>query len=65
MVKFNGVLFFVNLIVGLYFINMGFTPNFVNLAFLDSIKNWIEIGGGALLIISGLMSMSRRTPHYR
>ena len=63
MARFNSVLFFVNLIVGLYFLNMGL--NFVNLSFLDSIKNWIEIGGGALLIISGLMSMSRRNVPYR
>jgi hypothetical protein len=59
MARFNSLLFFVNLIVGLYFLNLGF--NFVNLAFLDSIKNWIEIGGGGLLIISGFMAMSRRT----
>jgi hypothetical protein len=63
MARFNSILFFVNLIVGLYFLNMGL--NFVNLSFLDSIKNWIAIGGGALLIISGLMSMSRRTTPYR
>jgi len=63
MARFNSVLFFVNLIVGLYFLNLGL--NFVNLSFLDSIKNWIEIGGGALLIISGLMSMSRRNVPYR
>jgi hypothetical protein len=65
MAKLNGILFFVDLILGLYFINIGFTPNFVNLAFLDPIKNWIFIGGGALLIISGLMSMSRRNQTYR
>jgi hypothetical protein len=63
MAKFNSILFFVNLIVGLYFLNLGL--NFVNLAFLDSVKNWIEIGGGALLIISGLMAMTRRPSTYR
>jgi hypothetical protein len=59
----KGLLFFVNLIVGLYFINFGF--NFVNLQFLDAIKNWIVVAGGALLIISGLMLIMRpRVPVY-
>ena len=61
MAKLNGILFFVDLILGFYFINLGSTPNFVTLAFLDPIKNWIEIGGGALLILSGLMTIGRRT----
>jgi len=50
---------FVHLIVGLYFINLGF--NFVNLGFVDSIKNYITIAGGILIIIAGFMFM-RRTP---
>jgi hypothetical protein len=59
----KGILFFVNLIVGLYFINSGF--NFIDLAFLDAIKNWIIVAGGALLIISGLMLIMRpRVPVY-
>jgi len=63
MAKFNSILFFVDIIVGIYFLNLGF--NFVNLQFLDAIKNWIAIAGGALLILSGLMTMGRRTTPYR
>ncbi len=63
MARFNSILFFVDIIIGLYFLNLGL--NFVNLQFLDSIKSWMEIGGGALLILSGLMTMSRRTQQYR
>ena len=63
MVKLNGLLFIIDLIIGLYLINIGF--NFVNLAFLDSLKNWIVAIGGGLLIIGGLMSMGRRNPNYR
>lgn len=63
MAKFNSILFFVDLIIGIYFLNLGL--NFVNLQFLDPIKNWIAVAGGALLILSGLMSISRRTQQYR
>ncbi len=62
MVKFNGILFFVDIIIGIYFLNEGFTPNFVNLQFLDPIKGWIFIGGAVLLFIQGLMISMRRTP---
>jgi len=51
---------FVHLIVGLYFINLGF--NFVNLGFTDPIKNYITIAGGILIVIAGFMSMRRTTP---
>jgi len=51
---------FVHLIVGLYFINLGF--NFVNLGFTDPIKNYITIAGGILIVIAGFMSMRRMTP---
>jgi hypothetical protein len=52
--------FFVHLIVGLYFINLGF--NFVNLGFADPVKNYITIAGGVLIIVAGFMSMRRTTP---
>ena len=52
--------FVVHLIVGLYFINLGF--NFIPLTFIsDSIKNYITIAGGILIVIAGFMAM-RRTP---
>ena len=54
----GSILFFVHLIIGLYFINLGF--DFINLGFADSIKNYITIAGGILIIIAGLMSMRRR-----
>ncbi len=50
--------FFVHLIVGLYFVNLGF--NFVNLGFVDPIKSYVTIAGGVLIIIAGLMSMRRK-----
>ncbi len=52
--------FFVHLIVGLYFINLGF--NFIDLKFTDPIKNYVTIAGGILIIIAGFMSMRRTTP---
>ncbi len=56
----GAIWFFVHLIVGLYFVNLGF--GFINLGFADPIKNYITIAGGILIIIAGLMSMRRRTP---
>jgi cytochrome c biogenesis protein CcdA len=52
--------FIVHLIVGLYFINLGF--NFIDLGFADAIKNYITIAGGVLIIVAGFMAM-RRTPY--
>ena len=63
MVKLNGLLFVVDLIIGLYLLNVGF--NFVNLAFLDSMKNVLVAIGGGLLIIGGLMTIARRNNNYR
>ncbi len=51
--------FFVHLIVGLYFVNLGFS--FVDLGFADPIKNYVTIAGGILIIIAGFMSM-KKTP---
>jgi hypothetical protein len=54
--------FLVNLIFGLYLLNSGL--NFIKLSFItESINSWIIIIGGALLIISGVMSFMRRTPY--
>jgi hypothetical protein len=58
--------FLVNLILGLYFINLGF--NFINLGFADAIKNYITIAGGILIIIHGVISLTRKPaylPRYR
>jgi hypothetical protein len=57
--------FLLNLIIGLYFLNLGL--KFVELTFIsDSIKNVIMIIGGALIIIGGFMAMRRSSvPVYR
>ncbi len=55
--------FLLNLIVGLYFSNMGL--NLINLQFLDSIKNWIILAGGFLMIIDGIMVWNRSSGKYR
>ena len=65
MVKANGVLFFVDIILGLYLFNLGFTPAFVNLSFLDPIKGWFLIGSAILLVLQGIMISMRRIPKTR
>jgi len=58
--------FLLNLVVGLYFLNFGL--KFITLSFIsDSVNNIIMIVGGALIIISGFMSMRRTSsvPIYR
>ena len=59
--------FLVNLVFGLYLLNFGL--KFVTLPFItDSINNWIIIIGGALIILHGVMSLTKRTsypPRYR
>ncbi|OGJ12982.1 hypothetical protein A3K82_00990 [Candidatus Pacearchaeota archaeon RBG_19FT_COMBO_34_9] len=60
MVKIGGVLFFVSLITGLYFLNLGF--NFIPIpAALASVNKYMNIFGGILLIIGGIFSMRRTT----
>jgi hypothetical protein len=54
------ILFVVHLILGLYFINLGYPV--VNLGFTDPIKNYITIAGGILIVVAGFMSMRRMTP---
>ena len=54
------ILLLVYVIFGLYLLNVGF--NFVSLSFIgEKISNWIIALGGALLIISGIMSMRRNS----
>lgn len=54
--------FLVNLIFGLYLLNLGL--KFVILSFItDSINSWIIIIGGGLIILHGVMSLTRRTPY--
>jgi len=62
MVKFGSIIFFFDLIFGIYLIISGL--NLVDLSFLDSIKNWIILVGGILLIISGIISMNRYSTRY-
>jgi len=56
--SFGMLWFLLNLIFGLYFLNLGL--KFVTLSFIsDSINNILMIIGGALLIICGFMSMRK------
>jgi hypothetical protein len=61
MVKLGGILFFVNLIAGLYFLNLGF--NFIALPeSLASLSKWMNVIGGILLILGGFFTMRQTTP---
>jgi len=55
-IKIGGILFVINIILALYFFNIG-----LNLIVLPEIFNsatqWINIAGGILLIIGGFFSM--------
>lgn len=55
--NFGTFWFIIHLVVGAYFVNLGF--NFVNLGFTEPIRNYVTIAGGALIIIAGFMSVSR------
>lgn len=60
MIRGGTILFFVSLIAGLFFLNLGF--NFIPLPdFLTSNMKWANIIGGVLLIIGGIFSM-KTTP---
>ncbi len=63
MVKLRFVLFFINLVIGLYFVNKGF--DFIGLPeFILSIDKWILIVGGAMIIISGILVMKGSSDSY-
>jgi hypothetical protein len=62
MVRFNSFLAFLDFILGAYFVVVGL--NLINLSFLDSIKNWIIVVGGAFLIISAALAMRRTSVGY-
>lgn len=59
--------FLVNLLFGLYLLNFGL--KFIVLSFIsDSINNWIIILGGGLIILHGVMSLTKKPaypPRYR
>jgi len=56
--SFGMLWFFLNLIIGLYFLNSGL--GLIALSFITNpINNIIMIIGGALIIINGFMSMRR------
>jgi hypothetical protein len=64
-VRGNGkmIWFLVNLVFGLYLLNFGF--NFIDLSKIipSTFQNWIIGIGGALIIIHGVMALTRRTPY--
>jgi cytochrome c biogenesis protein CcdA len=54
--KTGGILFFASLIVGLYFLNLGF--NFITIPeTFSSMNKWMNVIGGILLIIGGFFAM--------
>ncbi len=58
MIRGKTIWFLINLIVGLYFVNMGFS--FIDLSFIAKYNNWIIAIGGILIIINGVMALRRR-----
>jgi cytochrome c biogenesis protein CcdA len=66
MAQFNSFLFWVDLIVGLYIINLGL--KFVTLpipaTILPSLNQWTNIIAGALIILGGIMSLTQRPQRY-
>jgi hypothetical protein len=62
-IRIGMILFLVNLVAGLYFLNLGFNflPQIPQA--LVSVENWIDIVGGILLVIGGFFAM-RSTPIY-
>jgi len=56
------LLFFVDLVFGLYLLNVGLKFVDVSKIIPDSITPWLSVIGGAFLVISGLMSL--RNPSY-
>lgn len=65
MARLGSVWFFVSLIVGLYFINLG--TNFVTLP--DSIPEevgvWANVIGGILIIIGGVISLNMDSQRHQ
>lgn len=61
MARFSNIWFIINLIVGLYFVNLG--VKFIPISIPENLNNWIMIIGGALVIIGGLMSLTRNRMH--
>ncbi len=59
MAKYSSIWFLVCLIVGLYFLNLGFNFIVIPESLKTSLGTWMNIIGGALIIIGGVMSLSR------
>lgn len=63
-IKIGGILFFVSLIIGLYFLNAGL--DIVALTFIpDAVTKWIMVLGGILVIVGGFFAMRALTPAHR
>lgn len=52
------VWFLLHALIGLYLIN--YQLKFVDLAFFSSIDGWIVLGGGVLVIISGVIHLLKK-----
>ncbi|MDD5012201.1 MAG: hypothetical protein PHQ66_00945 [Candidatus Nanoarchaeia archaeon] len=63
--KIGGILFFVNLIIGLYFLNLGFNLIVLPAAISSVLTTPMYVVGGILLIIGGYFSMRATTPMIR
>jgi uncharacterized sodium:solute symporter family permease YidK len=55
--------FFLNLVFGVYFLNAGLKLVDLSKFVTDQINTIVLIIGGALIIVNGLMYMTRRTPY--
>lgn len=60
-IKIGGVLFFASLVVGLYFLNLGFKLVVIPESISSVITTPMNVVGGILLIIGGFFSMRATT----
>jgi len=65
MANYSMVWFLLCLIVGLYFLNLGFNFFTIPDAIKTSLGTWTYIIGGAFIIIGGAMSFGRNPRRYR
>lgn len=60
MANYSSIWFLICLIVGLYFLNLGFNFFTIPAAITTSLGTWTNILGGALIIIGGVISLGKR-----